>query len=191
MRKARSLAVLAIFILAVSCAQPPKAEVDAARAAVSAAQNDSDIVTYTSDTLQQAQDALARMEQLLKDRKYPEAKAAANQAASLAASAKEEVAGAKLKAKNDATDLVASAKKQLAALLPTIATVKRTKPAGLNLNGLDSDLATAKAKLADADSALAAGRYFDARDGATAVKASLSDIEKRISDAIQAARKKK
>lgn len=191
MKQARVLAVLAAFILALSCAQPPKADVDAARAAVAAAQQDTDVVTYSAETLQQAKDALSRMEQLLNDRKYPEAKAAANQATSLANSAKEEVAGAKLKAKNDATDLIADAKKQLAALLPTISAAKRAKPAGLDLATLDKDLAAARAKLADADAALSAGRFSDARDGATAAKAAFSDLEKRIADAVQVARKKK
>ena len=191
MKQARSLVLLAALTLAFSCAQPPKAEVDAARAAVASAQNDSDIVMYTSDTLQEAKDALARMEQLLSQRKYPEAKAAANQATSLAASAKQEVAGAKMKVRNDASDLIADAKKQLAALLPTISAAKRVKPHGLDLAALDNDLAAARTKLADADSALSAGKFIDARDGATSVKAALSDIEKRVSDAIQAARKKK
>lgn len=191
MKFARALALLAMIALVFSCAQPPKAEVDAARAAVAAAQQDPDIVTYSAETLQQAKDALARMEQFLNDRKYPEAKAAATQAASLAASAKQEVAGAKLKAKNDATDLIAGAKQQLAALLPTISAAKRAKPAGLDLATLDKDLAAARAKLADADSALAAGRYADARDGAGAAQAAFSDLEKRVADAVQAVRKKK
>jgi len=191
MKLAPSLAVLAIFALALSCAQPPKAEADAARAAVAAAQGDPDIVAYSPDTLRQATDDLAQMEQFLKDRRYPEAKAAANQAASLADSARQEVAGAKLKVKNDATDLISGAKQQLAALLPTLSAAKRVKHTTLDFAALGTELAAAQAKLSDADAALAAGRFIDARDGATAVKAAFSDIEKRISDAIQAARKKK
>ncbi|HUX42162.1 MAG TPA: DUF4398 domain-containing protein [Rectinemataceae bacterium] len=191
MKPARVIALLAMFVLVLSCAQPPKAEVDAARSAIAAAQSDPDVIAYSPDALQQAKDALARMEQFLKDRKYPEAKAAALQATSLAATARQGVAAAKQQAQNDATALIADAKKQLTALLPTVAAAKRAKPRGLDLTALDNDLNAARSKLADADSALSAGRFIDARDGASTVKAALSDIEKRISDAIQAARKKK
>ena len=191
MKPVRVVALLAMFLLVLSCAQPPKAEVDAARAAVAAAQSDPDVVTYSADALQQAKDTLARMEQFLKDGKYPDAKAAALQATSLATTARQAVAAAKQQAQSDATAIVADAKKQLNALLPTVAAANRTKPRGLDLTALANDLAAAQSKLADADSALAAGRFTDARDGASSVKAALSDIEKRISDAIQAARKKK
>ncbi|MDA8409521.1 MAG: DUF4398 domain-containing protein [Treponema sp.] len=191
MKPARIVALLAMFVLVLSCAQPPKAEVDAARAAVTAAQSDPDVITYSADALQQAKDALARMEQFLKDRKYTEAKAAALQASSLAATARQAAGPAKQQAQSDATAMIADAKKQLSSLLPTVAAAKRAKPHGLDLVALDNDLAAARSKLADADSAFSAGRFLDARDGASSVKAALSDIEKRIADAIQAARKKK
>ncbi|MFZ4614841.1 MAG: DUF4398 domain-containing protein [Rectinemataceae bacterium] len=195
MKHARKLAagamVAALFALALSCAQPPKAEIDAARAKVGAAQKDADIVAYAPGTLQQAKDSLARMEKFLSDKKYTETKAAATQAAALADQAKAEVAGAKEKIKNEAASLIADAKKALSGLQPTIALAKKVRPAGLDLNSLDTQLNSAKTKLSEADTAFGGGKFKDARDAASAAKASFSDIEKRIADAIQASRKKK
>jgi predicted S18 family serine protease len=191
MKYARHLGAFAMVLLMLSCAQPPKAEVDAARAKVAAAQKDADILTYAPDALQQAKDALARMEKNLSDRKYPEAKSAALQAASLADGAKADVGPAKERAKTEAGTLVDEGKKQLAALLPTVSAATKAKPAGLDIAALDKDLAAARAKLADADSAFNAGNFAAARDLAGSAKASFSEIEKRVSDAIQKARKKK
>jgi hypothetical protein len=191
MKFMRYFGAIAIAALVLSCAQPPKAEIDAARAKVATAQKDADILTYAPDSLKRAKDALERMEKFLLDKKYPEAKAAAVQAASLADGAKADVTGAKEKAKADATGLVAAGKNALAALLPTVSTAKKAKPAGLDLVALDKDLATARQKLADADTALGAGNFAAAREGASAANAAFSELEKRIADAIQKARKKK
>ncbi|MEI6876617.1 MAG: hypothetical protein WCL50_15975 [Spirochaetota bacterium] len=191
MKYARYFGALALVLFVLSCAQPPKAEVDAARAKVAAAQKDTDVLTYAAGPLQQAKDALARMEKNLTDKKYPEAKAAAIQAANLADGAKKDVGPAKEKVKNEAMAIIDEAKKQLAALLPTVSTAKKAAPAGLDLKAIDTDLAAARSRLADADASLGAGNFAAARDGAAAAKGSFSDIEKRISDAIQKARKKK
>jgi hypothetical protein len=186
------LAAIALTALVFAgCAQPPQAEVDAARAKVAAAMKDADILTYAPESLQKAKDALARMEKNLADRKYPEAKTEALQAASLAAGAKADVVAARERVKNEAATTIDQAKKLLASLLPAVSVAKKAKPAGLDLAALDKDLADARAKLADADSALGAGNFVSARDGASAARASFSEIEKRISDAIQKARKKK
>jgi len=191
MKFARSLGALMVVALVLSCAQPPKAEADAARAKVATIQKDVDILTYAPDTLQQAKDALARMEKNLSAKKYPEAKAAALQATSLSDGAKSDVAAAKERVKGEATTLIAEGKKQLAALLPLVSTAKRARPAGLDLAALDKDLLGARSKLADADTAFGNGNFAGSRDAAATAKATFSELEKRISDAVQKNRAKK
>lgn len=61
MRRVRSALLCVILGAVLSCAQPPLADVDAARSAVDAAARNADIVTYAPEALRAAQDDLAAM----------------------------------------------------------------------------------------------------------------------------------
>ncbi|MCX7040076.1 MAG: hypothetical protein NT005_13200, partial [Spirochaetes bacterium] len=58
MRRPRIFAVLSVALLALSCAKPPQAEIDAARAALETAARSADVVTYALDSLRAAQETM-------------------------------------------------------------------------------------------------------------------------------------
>jgi hypothetical protein len=62
MKVLRTLMVLAALLWCVSCAKPPQADIDAARAALDAASRNADIVTYAPDSLRAAQEKAAAMD---------------------------------------------------------------------------------------------------------------------------------
>ena len=66
MRKALLLTpVLLVALVVVGCAKPPQAEIDAAKNAVQAAVS-AEAGDYAGESLQEAQDAVAQLEQELK-----------------------------------------------------------------------------------------------------------------------------
>jgi hypothetical protein len=62
MRVIRPLVLLAVIVSLASCAQPPQAEIDAAKAALDAAAKSADVVTYAPDELRFAQEKLAALD---------------------------------------------------------------------------------------------------------------------------------
>ena len=187
-----TLLVPVVLVLAlVACAKPPKAEIDAARAAVAAAAKNPDIVAYAPDTLKSAQDRLAQMETELGARHYDKVKTLALDAKATAEAAVTDAARNKEKAQADARTLIDALKKALPEAERKAAAARNVRGIKLDFSALAKQLADAKAAVADADKDLAAGNFADALRKAIAVQTQLNDGEKAVSDAVQAAAARK
>jgi Domain of unknown function (DUF4398) len=181
-----------VLVLAVgACAKPPQADIDAARAAVAAAAKNADVVAYAPDTLKAAQDKLALMETELTAKHYDKVKALALDAKAIAGTAANDAARGKEKAQADATALIAALKKALPDAAKKVAAAKQVRGIKLDFAALTKQISNAQAAVADADKDLADGSFASALQKAMAVQAQLSDGEKAIADAIQAAGKGK
>jgi len=181
------LLVLALF----ACAKPPQADIDAARAAVSAAAKNPDIVAYAPDTLKSAQDKLAQMDTELAAKHYDKVKTLALDAKATAEAAANDAARNKEKAQADARTLIDALNKALPAAEKKAAAARNVRGIKLDFGALAKRFADAKAAVADADKDYAAGNFADALRKALAVQNQLNDGEKALSDAVQAAAARK
>jgi hypothetical protein len=191
MKYAKVFLPLLLALIVAACAKPPQADIDAARTAVADAAKNADVVAYAPDTLKSAQDKLAQMETELTAKHYDKVKALALDAKATAGTAANDAAKGKEKAQADATALIAALKQALPDASKKLATAKRVRGIKLDDAALTKSLADAQAAIADADKDLAGGNFASALQKATAVQTQLSDGEKMIADAIQAAGNKK
>jgi Domain of unknown function (DUF4398) len=191
MKLAKVFLPIVLALVVGACAQPPKADIDAARAAVATAGKNADIVAYAPDTLKAAQDKLAQMETELTAKHYDKVKSLALDAKATAETAANDAAKGKEKAQADATALIAALKKALPDASRKVAAARQVRGIKLDFAALNRQLAGAQAAVADADKDLADGNFASALQKAMAVQAQLSDSEKAIADAIQAAGKGK
>ena len=182
---------IALVAALIACAKPPQADIDAARAAVSAAAGNADVTAYAPDSLKAAQDKLAQMETQLTAKKYDQVKTLAQQAKAAADAAVSDAATNKQKAQADATTLIDALKKAIPDASSKIAAARRVRGIKVDFTALTQQLAAASAAVADAEKDLNAGNYASALQKATAVQNQLADGEKTLSDAIQAASAKK
>jgi hypothetical protein len=182
-----ALLILGLF----ACAKPPQAEIDAAKVAVAKAAANSDVVTYASEALARAQDALSRMQTELTAKKYDKVKTLALEASAAAEKAITEAIANKEKMKADAAALIAAMKKALPEAEKTITAAKRIPRTGLDFTALAKTLTGAKSSLTAADADYANGNFKAAWNKVTAVQTALADGSKTVADAVQAATKKK
>jgi hypothetical protein len=187
MKYAKVFLPLVLALTVAACARPPQADIDAARKAVTDAAKNADIVAYAPDTLKSAQDKLAQMETELTAKHYDKVKSLALDAKATAGTAANDAAKGKEKAQADATALIAALKQALPDASKKLAAAKRVRGIKLDSAALTKTFADAQAAIADADKDLADGNFASALQKATAVQAQLSDGEKAIADAIQAA----
>jgi hypothetical protein len=182
-----ALLILGLF----ACAKPPQAEIDAAKAAVAKAAANSDVVTYASEALARAQDALSRMQTELTAKHYDKVKTLALEASAAAEKAITEALANKEKVKADAAALIAAMKKALPEAEKTINAAKKIRNTKLDFAALAKSLAGAKTSITQADADFANGNFMAAWNKASAVQTTLADGEKTVADAVQAATKKK
>ncbi len=191
MKALKVLVPVALVLALGACAKPPQADIDAARAAVAAAEKNADIVAYAPDSLKSAQASLAQMETELAAKHYDKVKTLALEAKAMAGTAANDVAANKAKAQADAAALIAALKKALPVANAKVAAAKRVSGVKLDFTAIAQQLAQAKAGVADAEKDLAAGDYASALEKATAVQTQLNDGEKMIADAVAVATNKK
>ena len=187
MKFAKVFHPIVLVLVVGACAKPPQADIDAARAAVAAAGKNADVVAYAPDTLKAAQDKLAQMETELTAKHYDKVKALALDAKATAGTAANDAARGKEKAQADATALIAALKQALPDAAKKVAAARRVRGIKLDFAALNRQLGEAQVAVADADKDLADGNFASALQKAVAVQAQLSDGEKTIADAIQAA----
>jgi hypothetical protein len=198
MRRPRTLAILSAALLAISCAKPPQAEIDAARAALETAARSADVVTYALDSLRAAQETMSSLQTELAvqakrsplGRGYEKSKQLAEATLTSAKAAVTDAAAAK-------SDLRAAAGPLISGIGEAIPEVEKRLWAARRVRGMRADFLAAQARdIAQAREALAgaqadfdAGSYAAANAKAKAVQASLNAIDGKISEAVRLARK--
>ena len=187
----KALIPIVLVLAFAACAKPPQTDIDAARAAVAAAAKNADVVAYAPDTLKSAQDKLAQMGTKLAAKHYDKVKSLALDARAMAGTAVTDAVRNKEKAQADAVALIAALKKALPVVGRKLAAAKRVGGIKLNFSAVSAQLGAAKTALGEADKDLSGGNFAAALQKAIDAQGQLSDGEKAIADAIQAAGNKK
>ena len=194
MKRIRLSGILGAALVAmavVSCAKPPVAEMEAANQAMTRAESNADARDYAPESLSKARDLIARMKADADEKRYDEAKALAAEAAQAADKAIQDGASAKAKAKSDSSALVATVKSTLAEIQASFAAARKVRRIQLDIAGIDKGIKESAAAVAAAESDVAKGDYKAASTKAQGARSSLAGIQKLISDAVQAASRKK
>jgi hypothetical protein len=191
MRYLKILLPAALILALAACGKPPQVEIDAAKAAVAKAAKNEDIVTYAPDSLKRAQDKLTQMQKELEAKHFDKVKTLAMEAAAIADKAAEDAKANKEQVKSDAAALIDAVKKALPGAAKTIASAKKIRGIVVDFKALDADVAAAKADLADAQKEYESGAFMSAKNKAAEIQTKLADDVKLVSDAVQAATKKK
>jgi len=181
-------AVCVCMLLAAACAKPPTAEMDNATEAVAKAENDSDAVLYGANSLARARDALDRMKKEADSKRYDTAKTYAAEAVTAAEKALADGKAGATRARDEAAALVAGLRP---AITETEQELRTTSPAGLDKAALNRELNEVKADTDQAETALLDSEYQQALEKGRSAQAGLSDINRKLSDAVLAASRKK
>jgi hypothetical protein len=197
MKHLLALLALALLLLLASCASPPQAEIDAARAALQAAAANADVVPYAPDALRAAQQRLAALETEIAaqakrsafSRTYESAKSLALETVKDAEKSTADAMAAKEAAARDAQALA----DELTTLIPVFETkvwaarrVPRIKMEIITPIGLVP--AAARAAVEDARADMSAGAFAAAKAKLLAVKDLLAGSEETITEQTRIAR---
>jgi hypothetical protein len=166
----------------VGCARPPIAEMDSAREAVFAAENDAEAVQYGTSSLERARTALRNMEDAANSKRYDAAKVFAEEAIAAAEKAKTDGRAAAVRIREEAASNLSSLRSEIE---ETSINVNGARYSQLDLDhdALDRGIRDAYVTYDQAEGSMSAGMYRDALDKAMTVRANLADINLKITNA--------
>lgn len=183
---------LASLTLAAGCAAPPQEAIDAAKSAVESARTHA-AQEYAPDALKAAEDAYAELEAevaaqgskfaLLRSYKVASEKATAAQTAGQQAEAA--AAAGKEQAKNDAMGALEGSRTMLAETMTMLDSAPRGKGSAMDLAALKTDLESAGATLAEAETLMGSEQYHQAKAKVDAAQAAIQGVRSQIEAATQ------
>lgn len=191
MRYLRPLVFFVTLLCIASCAKPPQAEIDAAKAALDAAAKNPDVVTYAPDSLRVAQEKMAALDaeisaqakRTVLSRNYDLAKSLALEAADDARKADADAVATKEQVARDASSLVDEVTTSIPLFESKVWAAKRVPRIKLDFIAPLSLLpAQARATLADAQKDISGGAFATAKAKLMAVKDQLSSSEETITE---------
>ena len=186
--------VLGIAVMTVACGAPPTADIDAAKAAVTAATT-AGAGDYAAASLKAAEDAQAALDAELKAqdgkwfKSYDTAKKLAADLKTAGEKAAADAAAGKEKAKADATQAIADAKAALKESEGLLAKAPKGKGSAADIAAMKTDLATAATSVTDGETALGNGKFLEALAKAESAKAAAAKVKTDV-EAAQAAKKR-
>lgn len=164
------------------CSQPPKQEVDAAKAALQDAIS-AGAEQYVPDELKAAQDLIDKLDSEMAKKDYKAAKQTALQAKEAADGAKAAIGAAKAKAKEAAEVSVNEIKGGLEKVKGLVAEVEAEDlPADL-LQPIKDQLVDVETRISALESMISSEKYKEVADNVNPVKDQFLQIEQRINDA--------
>jgi hypothetical protein len=187
-------AILLLFGLVIAlgaCAKPPTAEMEAAEAAVTRAENDPDAAAYADSALARARNALTRAQTEVKAKRYDSAKTYAAEAVSTAEKAVSDGRAAAARAKEEAGALLTQVKELLTDTENALENAKTVPLVQLDFPALTGDLDGARNNISQADAANNTNRPREALDKGRAARSALGDIQNKIGDGVRAVSRKK
>jgi hypothetical protein len=197
MRYMRPLVFFVTLLCIASCAKPPQAEIDAAKAALDAAAKNPDVVTYAPDSLRVAQEKMAALDaeisaqakQTVLSRNYDLAKSLALEAADDARKADADAVATKEQVARDASSLVEEVTTAIPLFESKVWAAKRVPRIKLDFIAPLALLpAQARATLADAQKDISGGAFATAKAKLMAVKDQLASSEETITEQTRIAR---
>ncbi len=197
MRVTRLFVLFAVIVLLASCAQPPQAEIDAAKAAMDATAKSADVVTYAPDELRSAQEMLAALDAEVAaqarrsalSRNYDRTRVLARDAAAAAAKTLTTAAAAKEQVAREAASLADELTASIPQFESKVWAAKRVPRIKLDVIlplGLLPE--QARAVVQDARQDISAGAFATAKAKLQAVKDQLSACEETITEQTRIAR---
>jgi hypothetical protein len=197
MKKARSIVPALMVLLVCACASPPQAEIDAAKAALTAALQNPDVITYAPDALRAAQDQMSALDAELAaqakrsavSRNYDASRTLAAQAAAQARAAVETAATAKQQVAQEASALVDEVTAAIPPFESRVWTAKRVPRIRLDvITPLQQLPEQARATILDAQKDIASGAFAAAKAKLSAVRDQLSASTETITEQTRIAR---
>jgi len=173
------------LILLFGCAKPPIAEMDRAKDAVFAAENDPDAAQYGTASLERARSALKNMEEAAKSKRYDAAKIFAEDALNAAEKAKIDGRAAAIRTREEAASNLASLKSEIEETGINVNAARYSQQLVLDFDALDRGVKDAYVSYDQAESSMSAGKYKDALDTAMNIRANLADINQKITNAVE------
>ena len=177
-------------VLIAACAQPPEEEMAAARQAVGEAAGNPDVRQFAPRSLDEAQRLLSEMESASKNQEYDSARSLAGEARNAAEKAVQDAANAKSSARSRAETAVAAAGAELEEARDALNDARNVPGVRLDFQAVRGELDTHAETVATAETAIRNEQFADAEAGAESVRSSISDVLRRISNAVRAASRK-
>jgi hypothetical protein len=185
-----AVAVFIIPVLFTTCAKPPTEEMEAARTAVTKAENDPDVAAFASSTLSRARDALSNMQAEADAKRYDSARNYATEAITSAEKAINDARMAVARARDDSANALNALRN---AVTETDSAIAQGKKSSLPLDWkqIDGNFGQAQDIAAQAESAAAESRYREVVEHSNEARTALSSITAQISSASLATTRKK
>jgi len=171
-------------VLFLSCAKPPIAEMDSAREAVFAAENNADAAQYGTVSLDRARSAIRNMEDAANSKRYDAAKTYAAEAVTLAEKALTDGKAGAARIREEAASNLSSLRSEIEETSENVNGARYNQLA-LDFDDLDRGIRDAYVSYDQAESSMSNGMYKDALDKAMSVRAELAGINQKITNAVQ------
>jgi hypothetical protein len=193
----RPLLLIAALAFVSSCANPPQADIDAARSALETTAKSADVITYAPDSLRTAQEKMADMENELAaqtkrsplSRNYDAAKSLAQEAGDAARKAVDDAVTAKDQVEKDAASLAEEVTAAIPQFESKVWAAKRVPRIKMDIiTPLALVPNQARVAVDDARKEIDAGAFAVAKAKLMAVKDQLSACEETIVEQTRIAR---
>ena len=197
MREMRPFVLLAVILALASCAKPPQAEIDAAKAALDATAKSADVVTYAPDELRLAQEKIAALDAEVSaqarrsplSRNYDATRALARDATDAATRALMAAAAAKQQVAQEAASLADEITASVPQIESKVWAAKRVRGIKLDLiMPLGQLPEQAREVVQDARQDISAGAFATAKAKLQAIKDQLAACEETITEQTRIAR---
>ncbi|MDR1909241.1 MAG: hypothetical protein LBQ35_04940 [Spirochaetaceae bacterium] len=182
--------LLLSFVLAAGCAKPPTAEMEAAEAALTRAENDADAAAYGESSLLRARDAANRMRTEARAKRYDAAKTAAAEVIAASDRAIADGRAASTRAREEASALAASLRSTLTETENSLNGAKTVPNIQLDFTALTREFDGVRTQVEQTEAAVNANRPREALEQGYAARSALGNLQTRISDGIRAASRK-
>jgi hypothetical protein len=197
MRNMRPLVVLAVLFALAACAQPPQAEIDAAKAALDAAARSTDVDIYAPDQLRAAQERMAGLDAEIGaqakrsslSRNYDAAKSLALDVAVLAKASVDAAVISKQQVAKDAVQIADDLTAAIPAFERKVWNARGVRRINLDIiTPLQPIPEAARQTVADARKDIESGAYATAKAKLLAVKDQIASCEETITEQTRIAR---
>jgi len=185
------VAVVAFGLILSGCAKPPTEEIAAAQAAIDSVKVLPDVQMYAMDQVRSAEQDLARIQGMVTEKRYDEARAALPAVSSKARGAVSAAAMAKEQARASAEKAIADAKAAIQMATEKIPQAPRWgKGAIRDISMLVADVDAAKAEVAEAESMLGEEAYREGAAKARDAMAKASAVTAAVDGALALRRRR-
>ena len=181
----------ALVVILAACAKPPTAEIEAAEAAVTKAENDPDAAAYAESSLTRARNALSRAHTEVNAKRYDSAKSYAAEAVSAAEKAINDGRAAASRSREEANTLLAQVKQLLEETNAALENAKKVPRVHLDFPALTNGIDSARNDISQAEAANNANRPRESLEKSRSARSALGDIQNRINEGIRDTNRKK